>query len=380
MSRTISYTLPGRYSDDVNYAALSVFLASESSPRVNGVLRFRANPFSLHTVITNATNHRGPGPAPSVYCNFVGTTNDPVISRARAIAQSDLRGQLARKVKNKNVGALGVSIASAGQSIEMMRNSSRRLIGVFEAAERFYRTTTGRKRLRRFRRLINRGAQPTAGMVLEGFFGWAPALEDFASAAKTLADPWPPSSWLSSGKEWQVSKQYLTKEDGPWQMSATTWSANGRESYSCNVSVTNPHLWVGNKLGLINPFSVAWDLVPWSFLVNMVSNMGQVMQSLTDFAGLSLSDTSMTYSIFMTEDAATNYRDPRPGAFSSASGNRWTKVRGREVGVNPPEVTPYLRFPEWNVGTAAILGSLVIQKAGMLGKVLGLNALTRGLD
>ena len=88
----------------------------------------------------------------------------------------------------------------------------------------------------------------------------------------------------------------------------------------------------------------------------------------------------MTYSIFLTEDAATNYRDPRPGAFSSASGNRWTKVRGRVVGVNPPEVTPYLRFPEWNIGVAAILGSLVIQKAEMLGKVLGLNALTRGLD
>ena len=137
MSKTISYTLPGRYPDGVNYAALQVFLDSESSPRVNGVLRFRANPFSLYTVITNATNHRGPGPAPSVYCNFVGTTNHPVIARARAIAQSDLRGQLARKVKNKNVGALGVSIASAGQSIEMMRNSSRRLIGVFEAAERF---------------------------------------------------------------------------------------------------------------------------------------------------------------------------------------------------------------------------------------------------
>lgn len=381
MTRVVSYARSARYPyGGANYTALDVFLTSESSPRdVNGKLRLRANPFSLHTTITNATNHHGGGPAPFIYPNFIGTTNDPKIDRARRVAGSDLRRKLASEVMNKNKGSLGVSIASAGQSIEMMRNSSQRLIGIFEAAERFYRTRRGRKRLVRLRRLVNRGGRPTAGMVLEGFFGWAPALEDFRSAMKTLGDPWPPSNWLSAGQKWQVSKQYSNAEDG-WFNSSISWSAMGKESYSCNVSVANPNVWVANKLGLINPFSVAWDLVPWSFLINMVSNMGQVMGSLTDFTGLSLTNTSLTYSIFMTEDAVTNYRDPRPGAYASGTGNRWSKVRGRLVGVSPPSVVPYFRFPEWNVGSASIIGALLIQKAGLLSRVLGLGALTRPLD
>lgn len=94
--------------------------------------------------------------------------------------------------------------------------------------------------------------------------------------------------------------------------------------------------------------------------------MGQVMGSLTDFAGLTLVDTSMTTALTLSESSSVLYRDPRPGASAGGHGVVTTKVRGRLTQVAPPSVVPYFRFPEWRVGTAAIVGALLVQQAGRL--------------
>lgn len=351
---------------DAEYVSYYYYQDWVRSPVVAGKLQLRSNPWSLQVQLSHRTNTHGGGPAPFMFVSFASTTNDPVILRAREVAESDLRGTLARRIKDKNVGSLGVSFASSAQSIGMLRGSATRLIGIFEAAERFYRTTRGRKRLKRFRRLYLRGAQPTAGLVLEGFFGWVPALQDFYSAAQTLANPWPPTSWVSASRRWNVGTQTISKVLSPYSKSTETWSATGHSTYATGVQVSNPNLWVANKLGILNPFQVAWDLVPWSFLVNMVSNMGQVMGSLTDFAGLAFTDSSLTTGLFMQQGYVSDYRDPRPGASASAAGTQTVKIRGRKVGVSPPGVVPYFRWPEWGVGTAAIVGSLLIQQTSRL--------------
>lgn len=348
------------------YQKYYYFHSSERSPRgPDGQLRLVANPWSLQKVTRHCSNWHAGGPAPFVFVTFWATSNDPRIVRAQQIAQSDLRGRLAREIKNKNAGSLGVSIAQSGQAISMMRGAATSLISIFEAAERFYRTTRGKRRAQRLRRLINRGAVPTAGMVLAGFFGWAPLFEDFRSAMKTLADPWPPSTYTSVYQKWETGPVSSNWSDG-YYSGSSTWRASGRETFSCAVAVSNPNLWIANKLGLVNPFQVAWDIVPWSFLVNMVTNMGQIMGSLTDFAGLTLSDTSLTSKLILNETASRAYRDPRPGAFANALGQATHTIRGRRVGVSPPGVTPYVRFVDWKVGTAAIIGSLLIQKVGKL--------------
>lgn len=365
---TLSVTQQKRYPvGGALYASYSANGSSVSSPRVNGKLALRSNPWSLTRVTSTRSNYRYES-APLVYPSFDTTTNHPALTRARAVAESDLRGALARRIKNTEVGALGVSIASARQSVDMIKGSSSELLKFFNGVERFYRTTKGRKRLIRFRRLISRGAQPTAGAVLAGFFGWAPLFQDFATAAKTVANPWPNSSHCSSAVGWACKGggKYF---DGNYTNRVWSWSATGRSSYSCTVTVQNPNLWVANKLGLVNPVSVAWDLVPWSFLVNMVSNLGQVAGSLTDFAGLSLSNTCLTTKLDLVENASVRYKDPRPGFSSGGDGVQRTYVRGRLTGVAPPSVTPYLRLPGWNIGAACIVGSLLVQQSHRLARL-----------
>lgn len=367
-----SQSRTAHYPDGVAYQAYAYDHTWERSPRVKGTLRLRANPWSLTKMSKHCSNYRGSGPAPSSYALFLGTTNDPTIERARAVAESNLRGELARRVRNKQGGSLGVTIATTRQSIEMLASSQKQLISIFSAAERFYQTTRGKKRLKRFRRLISKGSEPTAGMVLAGFFGWAPLFEDFGAACKTIANPWPDKTFFSVKKSWRVGWRKRWKDASGFREGVSTWSATGHSTYSCGVTVSNPNLWVANKLGLVNPLAVAWDLVPWSFLVNMVSNMGQVVGSLTDFAGLALSDTSLTRKLETFESTTVRYQDPRPGAFSGASGTQYWLVRSRQTGVSPPSVALQLRFPDWGIGTAAISGALLLQQTHRLSRLIGL--------
>lgn len=354
-----------------SYASLSVYNDSNRSPRVNGKLRLQSNPWFLR-VITDRRQGSKVGSGISLQVQYLGSTSESKILRAQAVAGSDVRRKLASKVKNGHQGALGVSIAQSGQAIAMMRNSGTSLMRIFSAAERFYRTTKGKRRAKRLRKLINRGAPVTAGMVLEGFFGWAPLIGDFATAMGILANPWPPG-WVSAAEHFAVSPTVIASTSEGSSSSARwtrAWSATGRVSYACSVEVANPNIWIANQLGLLNLPGVAWDMVPWSFLVNAVSNMGQVMGSLTDFAGLSLSNPSLTKSTFLHQTYTgtwwTSRQNPFPG-FSQVSGEAYHKVRSRSSGAMP-SVTPYLKFPQWGVGQAAIVGSLLIQQVNRLSK------------
>jgi len=49
-----------------------------------------------------------------------------------------------------------------------------------------------------------------------------------------------------------------------------------------------------NRLGLLNPVSLAWELVSWSFVVDWVVPIGPMFQALTAPAGLSFVDGTVS--------------------------------------------------------------------------------------
>lgn len=50
-----------------------------------------------------------------------------------------------------------------------------------------------------------------------------------------------------------------------------------------------------NQMGLLNPLSVAWELVPFSFVADWFLPISSYLENLTGFAGLSFRDASTTY-------------------------------------------------------------------------------------
>jgi hypothetical protein len=55
---------------------------------------------------------------------------------------------------------------------------------------------------------------------------------------------------------------------------------------AASVRVDNPNLWLANKLGLINPVQMFIEGVRLSFVVDWFSNLSQIVNQMTDFAGL----------------------------------------------------------------------------------------------
>lgn len=135
-----------------------------------------------------------------------------------------------------------------------------------------------------------------ANRWLEYSFGWKPLIQDIWNALDVLQRPPPPQVVRGRGTS---RGQWIFKGPVP-----------NRETFVCqsvvrvqligDVEVSNPNLWLLNQLGLINPASVAWELVPWSFVVDWFTNLGQVIGSVTDFAGLTLSDTATTVTGYTT--------------------------------------------------------------------------------
>lgn len=133
-----------------------------------------------------------------------------------------------------------------------------------------------------------------------------------------------------------------------------------RVSRSATVEISNPNGWLRERAGLNNPAAVAWDLVPWSFVVNMFVNTGQLVNSITDFVGLSFPSSSITTRYDL------NYRTHisgriSPKVYGSGSADFRYDFKMRQLGgvARPPVV---FKVPDLNWGLAAIAASLFAQK------------------
>jgi hypothetical protein len=65
------------------------------------------------------------------------------------------------------------------------------------------------------------------------------------------------------------------------------------------VHISNPNLYLANKLGFVNPAVIAWELVPFSFVVDWFVPVGNFLSQWTDFVGLSLQNGYTTKSAYV---------------------------------------------------------------------------------
>ena len=135
-------------------------------------------------------------------------------------------------------------------------------------------------------------------------------------------------------------------------------SSNGKERSSTSIllsvgwsfraTVRNPNLWAANKLGLINPAQWVLEAIPFSFVVDWFSNLSSVVNSLTDFAGLEITDQWVTTLVRRTYSYSNiNWN---PSASHDGSSVHYTRRKG--------SLTPKLRFAyerfNWQRGANAI--------------------------
>lgn len=146
-----------------------------------------------------------------------------------------------------------------------------------------------RKRWQAISRAARRNARNWNQTFLEFHFGWIPLIEDVHSAAKTVLGPVPYGRFQGTHKDTWRTAYY-----GPSSSRHTSvFEASVR--VQGEVGVSNPNLYLLNQLGLLNPAAIAWELVPYSFVLDWFTNIGQVLGQFTAFGGLDTSRVSWTF-------------------------------------------------------------------------------------
>ena len=343
-----------------------------NSPRVNGKLRLRGNPMNRNKNSLTSFWYQS-----AAACNLNGarfqsgrdpfSVHGPALASAfsslYASAYARLRGKL-----YKGGASLGVTLGSAKQSADMINN---RFLVLNNKAARLS-AKLGRipvkdllkaRNARQFRHL----PKSIANAYLEVIFGWTPLLADIHAAGHALASIKP---------DYQTVK---VKQSGPFHgvqnkaFGTSSFDGELHVTLALGVSVSNPNAWMLERLGLLNPVAVAWDLVPWSFVVNMFVNTGQLVNSLTDFTGLAFdSEGTYTQAIRGVGAETVLYNKRRSQATWVATPNRRTLL-----GMPPP---PRLtaKLPEMNLSTAAMAAALFVQQFTRVAGLLNPNLTMKG--
>jgi hypothetical protein len=127
--------------------------------------------------------------------------------------------------------------------------------------------------------------QNWASNYLEFHFGWAPMVGDIYNAIDVLQNPLKGVKVHASARNSYPERGY--PPPGAYSR-GKQYTTLHRVRYGLEVSVNNPNLWLANQLGLINPATVAWELVPFSFVVDWFVNVSQFLETGTDFVGLNI--------------------------------------------------------------------------------------------
>lgn len=344
MAGVRNYSRKGIF-DGFPYVYESHFENSNNSGRhpLTGELVLQPQAYSLdHRYLT----YRGtiPGPTGRFWpAHLLDTSRATGIATESSVADNKAIVKFYSQLSQGRAG-LGVTLAQFGQTRGMVIDRFRKI-----------ENTLDRVRQRAIRKRKRITLETAASDVLEAEFGWVPLISEiYALSATAFAMAIPPIKVTGRGSE---SFRHTFVADG--NPSYTDFVQGKRKCcVDAFISIENPNLWLADRLGVINPAVVAWDAVPWSFVINFFSNTNAYMSQFTNLVGLRVNRISTTRScVYLRESTMGNL-----GGLGYHPMNMLRRYKRRTVG-SIPTVELQLRIPSMSWETVLIAASLVTQKA-----------------
>lgn len=290
----------------------------------NMVLTYRANSCSA----------KWHGDSPMFDAKGFDVTGGSDGSYHQSLALAQARERLRASISDS--AALGVDLAEYHQAVSMITKRAKQLAlvvrglrrGNFKGAIsmlgiRFetqkFKDFTARAKFRSF-----------ANNFLELHFGWVPLFQDLYDAAQVISEPIKATRVMGKGfSAWPYD--YESYSTNPWDGSQNYSKTHARYTVQVKVgaavTVSNPNLYLARNLGLTNPLSIAWELVPFSFVVDWFANVGQFVSQLDDFAGLALSQAYTTTFFRSTAYQTTLNASVKPNIVRYSQGSGWNCSR-----------------------------------------------------
>lgn len=191
---------------------------------------------------------------------------------------------------------LGIDLTQWRQSDEMIRKRLKQLAAFTKAVLR--RDPSGiaaslgisLKDVKRLLKTRHGVSKALSDLWLEFWFGWKPLVHDIFTALEVFDRDIPVRPIRVQAKQ---EGPISTSSNFPFTEHGTAWTRDVLV-LGAKIKVTNPMLHLLQQFGIINPAAIAWDAVPWSFVVDWFGNVSSYLNSFTDFAGVELVDGYQT--------------------------------------------------------------------------------------
>jgi len=214
----------------------------------------------------------------------------------------DARNEAVTKALNKIADQkinLGENLATLHQTLALFTGKTSFLVDRLYAG---LRNRSWRKYIYYSARdLSRRGVLETAAQEYLAFvYGLRPLMQDVYEAKELLTHHAGQTLLLKASGTAQRSEQQGPKVLGPASNSKLMQTSFKSESkLKCTlwaqIDPNHKGLRALNQLGLLNPWGLAWDLVPFSFCVDWVLPIGPVLYAMTAPAGLLFVDGSISF-------------------------------------------------------------------------------------
>lgn len=232
---------------------------------------------------------------------------------ARAQFANRIAGKFASEWRSD--ASLGASLAESRQAWSMMYNRIKQVSGFVLALKRFdfvkaarvlgvlkspeYRALSQGNKLRR-------GSRSFANNYLEFHFGWSPLVGDLHNAMKVLESEIPLGHYSIGSAPPAFSR--LWQSENSSNRYAAEHLVRFRGRVGADIRVSNPNLYLLSSLGLTNPASVAWEVVPFSFVVDWFYGVSRFIESYSTYHGITVENPYYTVVETMTCKASYWWR------------------------------------------------------------------------
>lgn len=298
-----------------------------------------------------------------IFLAEAGKTTDMVLNRL-----ADMRG-LVRDLRKGN-------IANFLKKSEMFHERTvrarrvRGLPGIFPGLTR-YPKERERKVVIDFNKDFGRDAALAAGNTwLEWKYGWQSLMMDVEGLAEHIEEVRHKDANLDGVIKTSLTRRH--KITGPYSISQTPSIRGVREdtvvlkgTLTCRFKINNPNLLLPAKVGLTNPLSVAWELVPFSFVVDWFIPIGKFIDALDVNFLYTFTDKIIVYKTIFDRKVEVKQHDTFNYSVSG-SGHKLLIVKDRDA-TNMALSFSALNFKNGFANPERIVTSLALLGQSMLG-------------
>lgn len=203
---------------------------------------------------------------------------------------------------------------------------------------------------------------------LEHSYGWVPLLSDIYHIIDQTFEPPKIQAKARSKGQAESTKTGYSRE--PY-FGYGTESVFAKYSNTMQVDITVdiPALQAASQYGVLNPLAVAWEAVPFSFVVDWFVPIGTYIEQLNNYAGLKFSNFYETRNVTVTRVLDVGVRFSEYGPLSSykqgvslwKSKHRFQIFRQPEFRLVPSEA-PLTSSVHRSMNAIALFGALFLEK------------------